>query len=426
MLHKSRGFTTIELAIVIIVFGLVTTTVMLAFGLYNKQKIASDTKQALEISRQAMDEFRSMYGAYPCPADPTLTPGHADYGRESRAPGCIFPDMTCACQEIPGKVRRVDGEDTAVDTNTNADPVFVGAVPFATLVDPDRNPGGGFRGVMFTPITDSTSSDGWSHKLTYEVSGNLAESDQYNARYGAIDIVDEFGNSLTDTGKFAHLALISHGENGRGSYTREGIAVENCPATLPAPDPSDVATPVSEIENCNTTATVLDGLRNEKNHSYNDDVVTFLFSESADLWGYGTDITQIHNLNPGYVGIGTNDPRERLEVKGDITAFETQARTFCDVTGNEADCMPPETIGGDGLNNASMQCPPGEVVTKIENNAVDCDPPFSTLITNVTCQTAPDGTQFLLKGVSTANGPECCDPRNTNPDATKNCNYTPP
>ena len=221
---RQKGFTIVELAIVLIIFGIVTTTVMFAFTLYNKQKIYSDTDESLKISKQALLEFKGKYGAYPCPADPTLRPGQANYGREMRS--TTWPNLTGGCT---GYVS-YNGVDANGDGSVTDDQVFVGMVPIATLLDPDNNPTTK-NGVTYAKIIDQLTRDGWRNKLKYAVSGKLTETDTYNSFMGAIDVRDENANSLLDTGRWAHMVLVSHGPNGRGASCWSATRCRPSPAS---------------------------------------------------------------------------------------------------------------------------------------------------------------------------------------------------
>lgn len=398
---QANGFSTLELAIVMIVFGTIVTAVMSVFSIYNRQKTDYDTDLATTTVKAALLDYQGRYGEYPCPADPTLGPGNANYGREQRSPVTPF-DCTNPLNP-PGQNADPD----------NPDFVWVGAVPIATLLDPDNNPVTDDRVLSGnSDFSERSSVDGWNRKLTYAVTQALTRTTTYNPLFGAIDIVDENNQSILVANKWAHFVIISHGENGRGAFMRDGTALETCPGSLPAPGLGQTASAVQEITNCNNSgnAVFLSGLRNDQESSYNDDRLVMGFSETSNLWTYGqevdTNISQIVNTNSGNVGVGTNQPQAKLHVVGDIAAVKTRADEYCDTT--DSGCMPPETLGGDGTNNATMQCPTGQVGVSVSNNTITCVSPFTTLIVNRSC-TVPGE---VLKGISTAGGgtPICCNP----------------
>lgn len=432
---NQKGFTAVEMVAVLFIFGLITTTVLYAFGLYNKQKIAADTDTAMSAIKGALYEYKGLYGVYPCPAALDLGPNDPNYGREQRMPGGQ-PVLTRACG---GTHANPGGPD--MDHDNNPDQIAIGAVPFATLLDPDGNPSTN-DGIQYAPLSEALTRDGWGWKIVYAVTENLTNQLKYNDFSGAIDVVDENkqtilsrgedvngngkldkgsvgpggvivpsedvnGNGFIDGSRLAHLVLISKGEDGLGAYTRNGTLVKDCPNSFPAAIAPAVATPESELENCNPYDGVfLSGLRNDLDHSYNDDRVDILISQGSSLWTFvGAGSTQIANTNPGNVGIGTDTPTERLAVVGDINASSARAAAFSDTTGTYN--VPPQTLGGDGLNNANMQCPTGQVVKMISQNSVICEPLFPTPITSKGCPTTP--IKMTLKAISNTRGLACCD-----------------
>ncbi len=413
MNKNSAGFTTIELAMVMIVFGMVFMTVMTAFSFYNREQVKAHTEEAFEASNAGLLAFQGYMRYYPCPADPSIPRGGVNYGMEGprNAQGdCI----------VSGGITRVTNPGVNQDNIPGDDPIFIGAIPFNTILpvleDPDGTPNSGDEDNDI-PLRDGTTYDGWGHKLVYAVSGTLANDDTYNDNHGAIRVMDENGNSLVqekeedanndkvpdedfnenglvDPGQYAHFAIVSHGENGRGAYASNGQVVQFCPPTLPAPTPPVVATGVSELENCDNTidGQFLSGLRNDSGHSKNDDLVRFTINETSGLWVYaGGSSDQIHNTNSGNVGFGETAPEETLDIEGNLRAQEVRAEEYCDPerADNEG-CMLPQAIAGD---LATMRCPAGYGIVGIEQNAVNdagrginrCEQIFSGAIIPRTC-----------------------------------------
>lgn len=381
---------------------------------YLLQKTAQDTQDAFDAVNGGLLSFVGNRGYYPCPADPTLARGDANYGRESaRDP------VTNRCIIAGGVAARMSGLDQDSPINVNApfveDRVLVGAVPFATMIDPDNN-GDPSDGVNTTDLKlrDGLAYDGWGRKLTYAVSENLTVQASYNDAYGSILVIDENSNPIVDItedanrnntfdagedtdlngalnrGLYAHYVLISHGQNGMSGYTSSGAQVMPCPAALPIATFPAVATPANEVENCDAAdGTFLSGLHNDNDHSFNDDLVNLIINQTAGLWTYANSLNQIRNTNAGNVGFGTNAPDERLDIAGNLRAQMTQATGYCDTAaGANALCLLPETIGG---TRAEMQCPSGQIVINIENNRVNCADPFSAAFSNVNARTCPAG-----------------------------------
>jgi type II secretory pathway pseudopilin PulG len=406
-----RGFTTFELALVIIVFGLVFTTVMQGYKLYVLQQNKEKTTEAFDVSEAAILTFKANFGRYPCPAGPSIARNAANYGREQRA------GLNCTATNGV-KVATAVG----VDMNNDGvdDKIFIGSVPFDSMLDPDNNPATN-DGIQDIPLYDGLTYDGYGRRLVYAVTDNLTRITDYNDFYGAIEVVDENNNPITtrkedangngvldagedsngngvlDAASYAHMILVSAGENGRGAYTPDGAQTEACPAALPIAVAPEIATPENETENCDNDTIFLSGLRSDKNHSFNDDTARFMMNETSGLWTYTAGSNdKVRNTNAGRVGFGTNNPTERLEVAGDLRAVGSQSTQYCDPA-DPTRCMDPQAIGG---NLASMQCPTGQLVVSVELNKVNC----ANGLTSPTPRTCPAGcyaTGFQKTGATT-------------------------
>lgn len=386
----------------LIVFGIVTLTVMYAFSLYNKQTIEKNTNEAMQVSENAIFELKNMRDFFSCPADPTLDKNDPNYAREQRdgAGNCVLP----VAFRVPGMDINRNG---AIDPEEQ---VLIGMVPFLSLMDPDNNPATN-DGVFYSPISESHVVDGYRQRLLYAVTAGLTTAVGYDDTRGAIDVRDESARSILETedlngdgafspgevdrnlngqldrSKYAHAVLLSYGEDGIGARAQNGAIIRNCPASRPVAIAPEIATDLDQTENCDPDGIFMSGLKNDKGHSYNDDRVEVLLSYNSDLWASeGDGSTKImYNTNVGNVGIGTRTPEEQLEVEGPLITTEIQALNFCNEDGAE-DCMPPDVLGGDGVsgNSASMQCPAGTVISGIEKNAVyrPADPDPSRIVNN--------------------------------------------
>lgn len=428
--HSQAGFTALEISLVLIIFGIVSVTVMSAFMMYTKQQTITKTQESLDDSRSALLEYVANFGVYPCPANPALTPTNAAYGREVRA---IPGDDNSAC--VSG-TPAVPGEDTS-DAGTAPDGVLIGTVPFKTIEERLLA-----TGIIYSNFGDYETTDGWGRKLRYAVTQDLTTSSTYNDFRGAINVVDESdvsvldenedannnntldpgedknGNGIIDFGRYAHFILISHGENGRGARTRQGSLVENCALSVPIPNPAPPGTTaVNEIENCDDLdGKFLNGLRIDNNFSFNDDVVKYSFAENSNLWRF-SGLGQIENTNGNRgVGIGTDQPRadSQLQVVSDIVAGNVWAVEYTSRVAS--DRMPAQALGGDNTAgvSAQMQCPPGQIVTSIQNNTVTCGTPFGTTPPpDMVCPLTAGGVQTVMYGMQNLAGGGigllCCD-----------------
>jgi prepilin-type N-terminal cleavage/methylation domain-containing protein len=344
--NHERGFTMVEMAIVMVIFGLLASVFLFAVKLYRQEAVNDHTNEALQMTRSALREYLSLHTAYPCPADPSTPAGDSTYGLE----------VDCDITKTPPS-------EVATPTGRGGRAVWVGAVPFQTLINAGLN----------VKYKEKHAFDGWGNKLRYAVTMDLTEPGKFNLDNGGIDIIDERDRTILDEPGTAHVAIISHGPNGVGAWTRNGVRVEACPAVLIAPPPLETAFPKNEIENCHATnATFLSGLRIEKNHSYNDDITVYFNHDVSNFWTQvpGNNIT---NTNTGNVGLGTPEPKEKLHALGDIRATKMESDQYCDPS-NISTCMTPDILAG---NHPQMTCTEqGAYVIGVSNNRVICKNPY--------------------------------------------------
>ena len=423
---KNRGFTTLELSIVIIIFGMMMTGVLAAFKFYVIHQREAQTEAAFEASQVGLQAFATNMRRYPCPAAPDIARGALNYGREQI-------DGTGNCTGSNGVIRVQVPRDQN-DDGTN-DWVLIGSVPFNSMLDPndDGNTDDGIP--TSVPLTDALTYDGFGNRLTYAVTETLTDPLKYNDAFGTIMVVDEHntplitekedtngngtldpgedknGNLVLDAGLYAHTVLVSHGDNGRGARTATGEEVEACPSSLPPAVLPAVATAVNEIENCDPDGRFLSGLRYESGPSHNDDIIKFQIMQTSGLWSYvpGSD-SQIMNTNGGNVGFGTEEPGQKLEVAGRLRADDVQSNEYCDINDPNL-CLEANALGGD---LPSMKCDPGEVIVSVEENAVRCEPAFDGVFTPRTCPASCHATGFRRNDAGNtslicrnSNGGEC-------------------
>lgn len=207
------GFSLLELSIVLIVIGVVVGMAMTS-GL----SVLANARQSATIQRmaaidQALKAYRIAYDRIPCPGDLTLTPSSTNYGVEAQ--------NQWACTGTPAATNSVN------NAAATAVAVAEGAVPFVTL-----------------GLSGDNMYDGWGQKIRYAVDVSLTKTGMFTntpagATCGPITINDINGNARS-TG--AIYALISHGPNGHGGYTRNGTMLNAGSANQ------------NELTNCHCTA----------------------------------------------------------------------------------------------------------------------------------------------------------------------------
>ncbi len=95
---KTRGYTLIELAIVIGVAGALIATFASAYGLYVKNRIIQATEDNAGAVTSALSNFLIQNGRYPCPARADAKRGDPDYGIETECDpvtNCNATTQTC-------------------------------------------------------------------------------------------------------------------------------------------------------------------------------------------------------------------------------------------------------------------------------------------------------------------------------------------
>jgi prepilin-type N-terminal cleavage/methylation domain-containing protein len=183
---KQSGFTLIEMAVVLMIVGLLLGGMLVPLGAQMEQRNNNDTQKALAEIKEAIVGYALVNGQLPCPADPALATGVANAG---------VSRLTCT---------------TSADSS--------GVLPWATL------------GVNET--------DAWGNRYTYRVTSDFADAIG-NSTYGGCTpsptpTLASFGlcsvgnlNVLSATGGVTIAGnvptiIISHGKSGAGAYTPQG------------------------------------------------------------------------------------------------------------------------------------------------------------------------------------------------------------
>lgn len=316
--RSNNGFTLVEMAISLLILGLIMAPALAAYNLYEKNRKIEQTNVAITEATAAISGFRESYGRLPCPAPFDATPGDADYGYEdcgATAPGIITTN------------------------NGGATPdVYIGSLPFRTM-----------------NLQERETTDGYNQRLTYAVTANLTDTSTYGATGGGIEIVDEFDNSvITGSGVSgsAHFVVISHGPDGAGAHTYNGNVVLDC-----------AGAPTFDQENCDFLTGAPDATFRAGNVQEDyDDKISYSTFNDVTPWQYQDgDTSNIHLRSADFVVLGKDDPSnspgaaEALEVRdrgtgtdgdGDFFIQDGRIETdlLCDVTGT--DCFSPNLIGG--------------------------------------------------------------------------------
>jgi len=430
--HSSeRGFSLVELALVMLIFGLTLLFISRFVSLYTLNARLEKTEETITLTNSALNEFFGLEGRYPCPADPDLAPGDINYGVELCRTAPIDPN---SCAGTPGGITCTSVGSRDGDLNGNPDQVMIGSLPFRTLLDV----------VRFTSFTETNAFDGHGRQLTYAVTEpmsyqSLSTINPANTNSGAISVIDENNIPLTEPDGMAHYVIVSHGENGRGAFSREGVEVDNCLVTslpaspgVPSPTPPGISpTGIEiEIENCDRNDAIFAKAiqSGADNDFFNDDTSSFTTRGLTTLWRRSlaspSGEAYIYNTNTGNVGIGVQNPLHRLHIVGDLSSeTEVNAQRYCEGP-NEENCLDVNRIAGDGT-----ECPVGEAAYAIgydpndpnPTNGTSPDPlldgakihcrPVTWTTRNLTCPNHNFGggaEQTFLNGFSNLGNIVCC------------------
>ncbi len=347
------GFSLLELAVVMIIIGVLTVPILQGYKIYQEEKKKGDTLGAqLDVSTAASN-YWGVQKHYPCPSDRSIPFGEAGHGVSNCALVMALGPNSCSPN---------DGVCKAVQGGLE---VFIGGVPYSTM------------GIPYYETLD-----GWGRGLTYAVTGALADpAIPFDANDGAIQITNENG-LLSDT--LYHGVLVSHGPNGAGSFNMNGIQ-QPCVMTY------------AEAENCDNDGLFMNALISlGENNNYFDDLVNFSGWTQSAIWEYTTE-EDVKSANTGNVGVGTTTPTAKLDVAGDLKAGNVRSDQICDENGQN--CFPSRLIAGE---EAVMRCPPGRVLVGIANNAAICE----NISISVTGNCPPG--QFVVR--ITAGGVQCAAP----------------
>lgn len=408
-IYTQQGFTTIELAIVIIISGFISLMLLSVYSQHVEHERKQFTlNEALNLTGDTLVEYASSMQRYPCPAGPNLAPGDLNYGIERRSAGNPMEE----CATVDGII--------AVNNGRDGRTVYIGAVPSQTLVND------GFID-YFTP---AMALDGWGNKLTYAVTRDLiAQNAELQENDGGIYVSDnvvvttgsqedrDHGYSILETPGTAHAVLVSHGPNGHGAFTESGVELDGCSAnTFQSPGNFTA----EEQENCDRDdAIFITGAKRDVDGDVFDDYVEILNYSIGALWEMNDD-NELIAKNEGTVAVGLEgnaiDSRAKLHVAGKAKANRLQSQNLCDSTRVDANgdplCMPSDLISGrnafeieDGAN-ALDDCPDGQVMNRIANNRGNCvTPTFSMPNGGFTCPTGHVITTLFSDG-----SPPVCSP----------------
>src|SRR5450830_1060536 len=205
MANKFKGFTLVEMAVVLVIIGLLVSAGLGVGNAQMQMARITTTKQKEDAIKSALISFIARNNRLPCPAVAGLAPGAVGYGVEALIPG------------------------TCTNTFQDALPVTVvtGVLPWSSL-----------------GITDESASDGYYNRFTYQVklSATNTNSQTIAGLNGIISthlaapavLATSPASLVNHTNLCVSTAfnpcssvaiIVSHGQNGFGAFSPRGIQV---------------------------------------------------------------------------------------------------------------------------------------------------------------------------------------------------------
>lgn len=319
---NSSGFSLIEVAIALVVIGLLLVTALQMYNIYSKNKILREVRTDLQVVQTALQRYVYRYGRYPLPSPRNAAQGSSDYGREVTWP------VTTNCSSAAATAGAVcithnGAVDTAADGDASPDYVLIGDVPFATL------------GIKY-----NNTIDPYGGKLIYAVTANLTQSGaSYNNSWGAIEVLNEnaAGTVFSTSPSRAHFIIVSTGPDKKGAFGISGKLIEPCGAAAG-----------TDQENCDLDAVFVSNqsISNSKPRIYEaagpnhfDDYTGYINSTNSGIW------TRVAATTIGQIDITSTNP-ENIK----IGAIPTGVGTLGEITTCKAKC-----IKSDGTPESSCE-----------------------------------------------------------------------
>jgi prepilin-type N-terminal cleavage/methylation domain-containing protein len=222
-----QGFTLVEVAMVVLIGGLMMTAASTLFLNYMKQAKIATTQARMQDIENAIADYLSVNSALPCVASMTEP-------RDS-ATGKFGRQLTDAVYGYADCITGANGEGIAKgvwSSTTSASPGRTVAVPPAATANGQWAIGAVPTRTLNLP--DEEMADAWGTRFLYAVSTAQTVPGAYDVTTGVIYVEDGGANPVAVPAGSALYVLVSHGANRAGGYTLDGKQAVACGAGLEA------------------------------------------------------------------------------------------------------------------------------------------------------------------------------------------------
>lgn len=341
-----KGYSLLEMSVVLTVVGVVIASFFSSYGLYIKNKAITETASNIDMTMDALSNYFIQNGKFPCPARLDIKRSDPKYGVPTECNDPTKDPSTTAVGTCLNGICVEQSKRTIAALVPPQPRILRGAVPFRVLNKPEY-----------------TSEDGYHRRLEYVVTEILTDSATYNRNYGGISVVDEtqpISKSLVKDEATVQFIVLSHGQDRAGAYSSEGVLAQPC----------GIGT---DAENCNTSTANKEAIyrmaqtNSTVDDKHFDDHIRFFSAVPTPLWvmadsnqkdirdaGVAAQIS-IGGASPfiPYDAVaGTGDPLS-LNVETYVRANgNIRAGQICDSNGN--DCFSPLLLAGE---EPAMKCP---------------------------------------------------------------------
>lgn len=220
-LRGAGGFTLVEMALVLLIVGLLAAVFLPATNTLLENNRRKETRAKLEALEQAMVRFVMVNRRLPCPADGDLAPGNVEQGLEQPHPGtapCTVLGLTNGV--VPWKTLGIGQGDATDAWNTLITyRVWAGAAVAAEALTQNN----GMNMSALDPSVGGAVS-GWLANRGFRVC---------NAALCPAGVAAELASKTGSNG--VAYVLISHGANRIGGFNADGdyVATANGPGPGP-------------------------------------------------------------------------------------------------------------------------------------------------------------------------------------------------